>query len=261
MTDDLPPRSGGTTCGDGTGVGDPLRFIVAGLKRFYGPLQPPPRDPFALYVWEILSSRTTPSRRDAAFAALRRIPALTPDAVKRAPRAKLEAAVALAGALSDQRLEAMLRAAESLRRAPDLRDRLRGSMLGVRRALRELPQVGDGWAQRMLMGLAPRAIVPRDAGVARVLNRVGLLGQSPDVEEDARAVEVLPVSVTRSAARALGMAFSPSADLLRDAFFHIAHHATVSCTALEPHCQACPLAEGCVYYAKRRRNSSVSTLR
>src|SRR5581483_329637 len=33
----------------------PLEAIVASLKRFYGPLPSPPRDPFALFVWEVLS--------------------------------------------------------------------------------------------------------------------------------------------------------------------------------------------------------------
>jgi hypothetical protein len=63
----------------------PRRGRVLGLldrlRTFYGALPSPPSDPFALYVWEVLSVGTTPARRDAAFNALRRVPALTPDAV------------------------------------------------------------------------------------------------------------------------------------------------------------------------------------
>ena len=66
--------------------------VLHRLERFYGPLPQPPDDPFALYVWEVLGIHTTASRRDAAMGALRRIPALTPDSMGRAPRAKLEGA-------------------------------------------------------------------------------------------------------------------------------------------------------------------------
>ena len=69
------------------------------LRDFYGPLAAPPSEPFAVYVWEVLARGTTPVRRDASFAALKRLPALTPDALARAPRGKVEAAVAQAGSM------------------------------------------------------------------------------------------------------------------------------------------------------------------
>ena len=87
-----------------------LEMHVAALQKFYGPLPAPPRDPFTLFVWEVLSVHTTPRKRDAAFAALKRIRALTPDAMWRAPQKKLEAAVALAGPYTEQRLHALRRA-------------------------------------------------------------------------------------------------------------------------------------------------------
>ena len=38
----------------------------------------PPRDPFTLFVWEVLSGHSTPRKRDAALASLKRARALTP---------------------------------------------------------------------------------------------------------------------------------------------------------------------------------------
>ena len=63
-----------------------LERLLDALQKFYGALPSPPRDPFALFVWEVLSVHSTPRKRDAAFAALKRIPALTPDAMWRAPK-------------------------------------------------------------------------------------------------------------------------------------------------------------------------------
>jgi hypothetical protein len=67
-----------------------LEALLNALQKFYGALPPPPRDPFTLFVWEVLSVHSTPRKRDAALAALKRIPALTPDAMRRAPQKKLE---------------------------------------------------------------------------------------------------------------------------------------------------------------------------
>ena len=81
--------------------------ILGALQAFYGVLPTPPRDPFTLFVWEVMAVHATPRKRDAALAALKRIPALTPDAMWRAPKKKLEDGVALAGPYLEQRLLAL----------------------------------------------------------------------------------------------------------------------------------------------------------
>ena len=81
--------------------------VVALLERFYGALASPPRDGFRLFVWDTLSVQTTTSRRDSAYGALQRLPALTPDSMWRTPRATLEAAVALCGGYQEQRLRVL----------------------------------------------------------------------------------------------------------------------------------------------------------
>ena len=62
-----------------------------------------PPIPFQFFLWEILSRDALPARRDLAWQALRRIPALTPDAVSRAASKELLDAVALAGPHRDER--------------------------------------------------------------------------------------------------------------------------------------------------------------
>ena len=84
-----------------------LEALLNALQKFYGVLPPPPRDPFTLFVWEVLSVHSTPQKRDAALAALKRIPAMTPDSMYRAPQKKLEQCVKLAGPYSENRLQAL----------------------------------------------------------------------------------------------------------------------------------------------------------
>ena len=80
--------------------------VLTALAAFYGPLASPPRDLFAFFVWEVVSARTLPARRDIAWQAIRRIPALTPDAMFRVPKDDLKAAIEGLGAF-DERQEAL----------------------------------------------------------------------------------------------------------------------------------------------------------
>jgi len=91
--------------------------MIDALQKFYGTLPRPPRDPFTLFVWEVLSVHSTPRKRDAALAALKRIRALTPDAMWRAPQKKLEESVRLAGPYLEQRVNALRTGVEIFRRA------------------------------------------------------------------------------------------------------------------------------------------------
>src|SRR5688572_5158115 len=124
--------------------------LVDRLERFYGPLPQPPEDPFALYVWEVLGVRTTAARRDAAVGALRRMPALTPDSMGKAPRAKLEKAVALAGPYREERLRALTSGVDVFKRNRDLPRKLRSDIDAAREALALLPHLTSISSQWLL---------------------------------------------------------------------------------------------------------------
>ena len=109
-----------------------LETLVDALQKFYGALHSPPHDPFGLFVWEVLSVHSTPRKRDAAFGALRRIRALTPDAMSRAPQKKLEESVALAGPYAEQRLRALRTGVDRFRRSPELPKVIRGPLPAAR---------------------------------------------------------------------------------------------------------------------------------
>lgn len=215
------------------GTSSPVPETVARLERFYGPLPSPPSDPFRAYVWEVLSTQTTTVRRDAAFAALLRIPALTPDAMFRAPRAKLVAAVAQAGAYGEQRLHALLLGVERFRRHRHLASYIAGPRLrDAVRAVSLLPKVGDGAAHRVLLYGGGQRVMPVDRDVVRMVTRLGWAVSTPER------------GVRRRVRRVIEEGAPNGHDITAHVATYLRHHAQHACTD-EPHCSVCPLADTC----------------
>ena len=204
------------------------------LRKFYGALPAPPRDPFTLFVWEVLSVHSTPRKRDAALTALKRIRALTPDAMWRAPQKKLNDSVALAGPYAENRLQALRTGVDLFRRSPNLPAVIRGPLAAARRALKPLPQLGETGAHRMLLFAADHPILPVDSRVSRVGRRLGYGDGSDDFRKQARSVQA-----------ALTRELSPSVEAFRRAFSYLSHHGAATCTENDPHCAVCPLLEDC----------------
>jgi endonuclease-3 len=211
-----------------------LDGLLTALQKFYGTLPKPPRDPFMLFVWEVLSTHSTPQKRDASLAALKRIPALTPDSMWRAPQKKLEESVKLAGPYAEQRLRALRTGVELFRRTPALPSTIRGPITSARRALKGLPQMGEGGAYRMLLFAADQPVLPVDARVSRVARRLGYGDAHKDFTKTARSVR-----------EAIGSDLPPDADAYRRAFLYLSHHGTATCTEGDPHCTVCPLLKDC----------------
>jgi endonuclease III len=222
-------------------VGD-LEPALASLARFYGLLPTPPRDPFILFVWEVLSVHTTPAKRDAALAALKRLRALTPDAMWQTPQEKLEQAVVLTGPYLERRVSALRAGGALFRRSPGLSAVLRGPLPAARRSLKRFPQLGEGGAQRMLLFAADHAVLPVDARVNRVGRRLGYGTARGDFRKSARSVQ-----------QAISRELPPNVESFRRAFLYLSHHGAVTCTEADPHCHVCPLLRDCPEGQKRVR--------
>src|SRR5437867_8886128 len=219
-----------------------LATLIDALQRFYAALPSPPRDPFALFVWEVLSVHSTPRKRDAALAALKRMRALTPDAMWRAPQKRLEESVALAGPYLENRLIALRSGVDLFRRSPELPKTIAGPLPAARKALKPLPQLGESGAHRMLLFAADHPILPVDARVSRVGRRLGYGDASDDFRKQARSVQ-----------EALTCELPRSVDAFRRAFSYLSHHGAATCTERDPHCSVCPLLEECPEGRKRVR--------
>lgn len=211
-----------------------LEDLLSSLHAFYGALPRPPRDPFTLFVWEVMSAHSTPRKRDAALAALKRIRALTPDAMWRAPQKKLEESVKLAGPYAENRLQALRTGVDVFRRSPRLPAIIRGPLLAARRALKPLPQLGEAGAHRVLLFAADHAVLPADARVTRVGKRLGYGDSNADFRKQSRSVH-----------DALTRELPPSVDAFRRAFLYLSHHGGATCTEADPHCPICPLLKDC----------------
>ena len=148
--------------------------LVDRLERFYGALQQPPSDPFTFYVWDVVGVRTSRMRRDAAMTALRRIPALTPDSMGKAPRGKLEAAVAFAGPYREERLRALASGIDVFKRQRDLPAIFRGAIDAAREALSLLPHMNTSSGQWLLLFAGHQPVFPDDAHIQRVFERLGI---------------------------------------------------------------------------------------
>lgn len=207
-----------------------LTTIVGRLARFYGALPVPPCDAFGAYVWKVLSFQATPQRRDSAMAALQQIRALTPDAVARAPRGRLEEAVALAGPRRDERLRALTAGAAAFRRNPELGRALKRPLPEARTALAQLPHLTDADGEWLLLFAGDQPTLPADSRTLRVLTRVayGAAAASPQVLCASAAAEL-----------------QHDLRALRQAAVYLSHHGLVTCTDGDPHCSVCPLLNDC----------------
>jgi endonuclease III len=213
--------------------------VMDRLERFYGPLPLPPEDPFALYVWEVLGVRTTPSRRDAAMGALRRIPALTPDSMGKAPRAKLEKAVGLAGPYREERLRALTSGVDVFKRNRDLPTRLRRDIDTAKEALTLLPHLAAVSGDRLLLFAGRHPVFPSDPDVTRVLARL-----QHHADEAIDQLGSVLTAVQRGA-------------------IYLSHHGRSTCVESDPLCHICPLQSKCPYPEgiARLRSETSSQLR
>ena len=210
--------------------------LIDRLRIFYGALPSPPRDPFALFVWEVLSVHSSPQKRDAAMAALKRTRALTPDAMWRASQKALEDSVRLAGPYLEQRMTSLRSGVEIFRRTRNLAATIRGPLAGARRALKGLPQMGEGGAYRMLLFAADQPLLPIDARVSRVARRLGYGEELRDFSKTARSIRA-----------ALAAQLPEQADVYRQAYLYMSHHGAATCTEADPHCGICPLLGECAF--------------
>jgi endonuclease III len=206
--------------------------MIATLRQFYGVQPAPPGDLFQFYAWEIVSAQTLPARRDLAWHALRRVPALTPDAMFRAPAPELRAALALAGPRVDDRIDRLRGLAGEFRRHRDLlRDEslTAAGVLAARRALRKLQGVPPPVHGRALLYALGYPVLPLDDDVRRLVTR--LLG---------------PEGRRRSRAKPwIGGRIGAALEARREAITYLRHHAQQTCVRGTPHCTVCPLRGEC----------------
>jgi endonuclease III len=227
-------------------VSDVSRSIVPALREFYGPVHRAPANLFPFIVWEVLSEHAAPGRRDLAWTALRKIPALTPDAMFLAPVKELGEAVALSGAPREDALARLRAIVDTFKRQRDVLDDgalQRQSVLQAARALRVLTQVDTAVQRRALLYVTDHPVVPADDDLGRLVLR---LTTAVDLSATARPLPSRARARLRRRARQwLTPGMPADRDACRDAFTYLRHHARQTCLAVGPHCAVCPLLGRC----------------
>jgi endonuclease III len=167
---------------------------------------------------------------------LRKIPALTSDAIGRVPQAKLEAAVALAGSMKDERIRALRAGADVFRRNPSLTDELAGPAGRALRAARRIPHLGRASSLRLVLFSSGAPVLPLDEHALRVAQR---LGYGPGLADrpPARVLSLVRQALVRESGR--------ESSRLRALSQYFTHHGLSACTERAPHCTVCPLAHDC----------------
>ena len=216
-----------------------MRSTLEALRAFYGPLAHPPADLFGFFAWEVISEGALPVRRDLAWQALKRIPALTPDAMFRAPARALHDAVGHVTHDRDPRVERLRAGAGELRRHRELADRMAAGVLPAARAVGRLPLDSPAARARALLFAGGYPVLPVDEGTARVVERL----------TGAVAPARGPRGRLRWARRRLAGEFPPEIEPRRQVALYFPHHAARACTEVSPHCPVCPLKDRCAYAA------------
>jgi endonuclease III len=218
--------------------------VIATLREFYGLLATPPADLFQFFVWEIVSENALPARRDHAWQMLRRLPALTPDAMFRAPAKDVLDAIGTAGPHREEKLERIRAVVGDFKRHRDLlraETLARMRLMAVTRSLSRIEVVSRAARGRALLFALGRLVLPIDQEIHRVIARLA----------SASASERRPAVRRRLASR-----LDPDPAAYRDAVTYLRHHAQHTCTRVAPHCGVCPLRHGCEFGRSVQRSNT-----
>jgi endonuclease III len=150
------------------------------------------------------------------------------------PQKKLEEIILLAGPYLEQRIRSLRSGVDMFRRAPKLPAVIRGPVAAARRALKGMPQMGEGGAYRMLLFAADHAVLPVDSRLSRVAHRLGYGETQTNFAKAARALRA-----------AVGAELPETAEAYRRAYLYLSHHGAATCTDTSPHCTICPLMTEC----------------
>jgi endonuclease III len=212
-----------------------LEQLIAKLRKHYGPLPEPPSDPFELLVWEALSWHATTTKRDAAFAALKKLRVLTATAMAHAPRGKLDPVVASAGPYIAQRLQALRKVVDAFRDRPELPALIKSPLPAALKSLKGLTQMGgDSGAYRMLLFAGDHPVLPVNAAVERTARRLGYGQGGRDFKQSAKSVR-----------EAIARELPSTSTAYRTVYVYLAHHGTTICKQADPECPICPVKAEC----------------
>jgi endonuclease III len=213
--------------------------ILAGLRRYYGAPDPPPRDPFELILRENVAYLASDAKRDEAFRLLHEETGLSPAGILSAPRkALLE--IAGRGILPAERVDRLREIASIAVEefAGDLDQVVRRPPREASRALRRFPSIGAPGAEKILLFSRRVPALALESNGLRALLRLGYGKESASY------------SASYKSAQAAASAEIPEDFGVRiEAHQLLRRHGQEICRRSRPICERCPVTGDCAYYA------------
>ena len=216
---------------------------IAGLRKHYGALSPPPaKGPFEHVMWENACYLLPDDRRLEVFEALRKQVGLDASMIHAAPDSVLLPIAVRGGMRPETRVFRWREIARITLGQFDgnLDSILRKPYPEAKRALKLFPNIGDPGAEKILMFCGMASSLPLESNGLRVLTRLGW----------GRAQQNYG-AMYRSVIDDLQPSLPGEVEVLTEAHLLLREHGKTLCKDKTPLCSECPLANGCDY-AKHR---------
>jgi endonuclease III len=220
-----------------------LARILDALEELHGRVRTGrAADPYELLVRAQCGYPASESACERGLAALSAAVGVSPEALLRAPKAKLVAAMRAGGIVPElraQRLRDIAKRTEDL--GGDLRAILKQPLAAARRSLKKFPTIGDPGADRILLltRTAPIAAVPSNA--TQVPLRLGFGEEGTSY-----------AAGYRSAQAALDAALPATFEARIRAHALLKQHGQEVCRRARPECDRCPVTKDCAWFARMR---------
>ena len=221
-----------------------LQRVVARLLNQHGRQAPPPANTaFALVLWEKVAYLAPDDRRAEAFERLNQRVGLTPEAILAAKPSLLREIIAIGGKVEiDKRAQNMQLAAAVVidEFGGSLDNALRLPLREAMRALQRIYGIGEPGAERILLLMRARRVLPLDSNGARTMVRLGY-------GADHKTYSTMYRSVRDAATKELHDDF----DWLIDAHLVLRRHGQEVCKTSTPHCEMCSVRAECAFATAR----------
>jgi endonuclease-3 len=212
-----------------------IREVVDALEGLgAAPAAPPAGTPFEQVLYEIASYLVPDERRLEVHRRLEREVGLTPDAILRAPRARLLAAIEDGGMKPEMRADRVREAAQTAKEIGDLSKAAKKPLPEAVKAFARFPSVGLPGAEKILLFAGAHAVPALESNGLRTLERLGFAPGGRSYAATYRTVRESLLSEGAQTAR-----FWQKAHLL------LRRHGQEICRRTAPLCRLCPLAPRC----------------
>jgi len=217
--------------------------LIARLKKHYGePALPPANGPFELVIWENACYLLSDERRAAVFEGLRSQVGLNAEAIWKADKEILLPLAKMGGMRPETRVFRWREIARITLSQFDgnLDAVLQMPYAKAKRALHQLPNIGQPGAEKILMLCGMTAGLPLEWNGSRVLQRVGYGRAQKNYGATYRSIQ-----------EAVGAELPRGAAALSRAHLLLRQHGKTLCRNNQPQCEQCPAADLCSYARKR----------